>query len=305
MRYSRVPGVDTLVSRVALGTSGIRSEQGYPLLDGFFAAGGNCLDTAAVYGGGASERAVGAWLRKARPDNVVLLAKGAHPPNCTPGAVAVELAETLHRFGVPTVDLYLLHRDNPDVPVGEFVDALAVEVRKGTTRAYGVSNWTRERVTQAVDYAEAHDLPPMTALSNHFSLAMPVEALYPGCEAVDGVYRDVLEKLDVALFPWSSQARGYFADVDPRDLDPNVWRCWDSLANATRRDRARSLAVTLGVAPINVALGYVLAQPFPTFPIVGPRSVGELVIALGGLSVELNPEQLQWLEHAEAGGTDE
>jgi aryl-alcohol dehydrogenase-like predicted oxidoreductase len=295
MRTGLVRGIAEPVVRCVLGTSGIRGERGYRLLDEFIARGGNCLDTARVYGGGTAERTVGKWLRRAAPERVLILAKGAHPPNCTPSTIADELSVTLDLLGVSTVDLYMLHRDNRDVPVVEFIDALDREVAAGRMRAYGASNWSQERLAEANRYAVTKRSAGMVALSNHFSLADPIEPLYPGCETVPVAYRSFLERTDIALFPWSSQARGFFADVDPAKLDPNTWRCWGAEVNYARRTRARQLAEQLGTRPINVALAYVLAQPFLTFPIIGPQSPAELVTAMDGLETELDPQQLRWL----------
>lgn len=299
MRYAKVRGVAEPVSRCVLGTSGIRDEGKHRLLDAFFEAGGNCIDTARAYGGGSSEQAVGRWLRRAQPRRVVILAKGAHPPDCTPAAIGPELTQTLDALGVPSVALYLLHRDDPSIPVGEFVDALETEVAAGRIGAYGGSNWSHARLVEANRYAASRGGAGMVALSNHFSLAEPVEPLYPGCEGTPPELRRHLADSGIALFPWSSQARGFFADVSPDSLDPNVWRCWGTADNHARRERARGLAADLGLQAINVALAFVLSQPFPAFPLVGPQTIEELAIALRGVSTVLEPDQLRWLESGE------
>jgi len=296
MRYGYVQGIREPISRCVLGTSAIRDGSAHRILDAFFEAGGSCIDTARFYGGGRCEVEVGTWIRRAKPDRLCILAKGAHPPNCRPSAVASDLSQTLDALGVETVDLYLLHRDDPSIPVDEFVDALDAEVAAGRVRACGASNWQRGRLEQANSYAALRGRAGMVAWSNHLSLAEPVEPLYEGCEAVSCQDRRYLETANVALFPWSSQARGFFASVPPESLDPNVWRCWGMPDNYARRDRARRLAADLGVRPINVALAFVLNQPFPTFPIIGPRSTEELSIALEGVDLTLDSDQLRWLE---------
>ena len=300
MRYTTVHGVDHLVSRCVLGTSGIRDDTGFDRLDRFVAAGGNGIDTGRVYGGGASEAAVGRWIRRAAPAGLTVFGKGAHPPHCTPDAVAADLASSLDALGVPRIDVYLLHRDDPSVPVGEFVDALEAERRAGRIGAYGGSNWTLPRLVAANRYAREHGAAGMTAVSNHFSLAEPVDALYQGCEATPAELRDHMAATGITLVPWSSQARGFFADVPRESLDPNVWRCWDTAANRARAARAAALAAELGVATVNIALAYVLAQPFPTLPVIGPQTADELTIALRGIDIELTPAQLAWLENTEA-----
>lgn len=72
-------------------------------------------------------------------------------------------------------------------------------------------------------------------------------------------------------------------------------RCWYSEDNWRRRERAVELAAKRGVLPINIALAYVLCQPFPTIPIIGPRTLEELRTSLPALGVELSPEKLRWL----------
>ena len=88
-------------------------------------AGGNAFDTAHVYGRGQHEKALGDWIAaRGVAREVVVIGKGAHSPWCLPDAIEVQLAMSLDRLGLASVPVYILHRDNPDVPVGEFVDAL-------------------------------------------------------------------------------------------------------------------------------------------------------------------------------------
>jgi aryl-alcohol dehydrogenase-like predicted oxidoreductase len=101
----------------------------------------------------------------------------------------------------------------------------------------------------------------------------------------------------MSLLAWSSQARGFFtnrAHPDKRD-DEEMVRCWYSDDNFQRRERAIELARKKGVEPINIALAYVLGQPFSTFALVGPRLISETVSTCGGLSVNLTPEEIKWL----------
>ena len=77
--------------------------------------------------------------------------------------------------------------------------------------------------------------------------------------------------------------------------DPELVRCWYSDDNFQRLERANELAEKKGVLPINIALAYVLCQPFPTFPLIGPRVLEETRTSLPGLEVELTPEEVKWL----------
>ena len=104
------------------------------------ASGGKALDVANVYRDGESSRAVGRWLRDGRDGNVVIYAKGCHPPQCAPSLVAAEIDLARRLLGVDRIDVFLLHRDDPSRPVGEGADALQSQVAAGTIGAFGVSN---------------------------------------------------------------------------------------------------------------------------------------------------------------------
>ena len=99
-------------------------------------------------------------------------------------------------------------------------------------------------------------------------------------------------------FSWSSQGRGFFTDRAGRDKrdNPELVTTWYNEQNFTRRDRAIELAAQLGKSPIHVALAYVLAQPFPSIPLIGPRTLAELDDSCKALDIRLTPEQVAWLE---------
>ncbi|MGC4903858.1 aldo/keto reductase [Micromonospora echinospora] len=294
MTYGSVPGLAVPASRCVLGTFRFHDESVFPLLDAFFAAGGNALDTARVYGGGRSEEVIGAWLRRAGGHRPFLMAKGAHPPHCRPSEVGPEVGRTLEALGVDRVDLYLLHRDDLTVPVAEFVDALEDEVGRGTIGAYGASNWTRARLTAANRYARARGGRGMVAWSNHFSLAEPVASPFTGGETITRADLRHLRDADLVLVPWSAQASGFFSVDGPEK--PYVKRSWATAANLARRRRAALLAERLATRTTSVALAYVLRQPVPTFPVIGPRTPAQLAGALDALKLSLSAEQLRWLE---------
>jgi aryl-alcohol dehydrogenase-like predicted oxidoreductase len=95
---------------------------------------------------------------------------------------------------------------------------------------------------------------------------------------------------------WSSQARGFFVRGRPDfTADRSLVTCWYSDDNFERLERAKKLAAELGVLPTNVALAYVLCQPFPTYALVGPQSLVETRTTLPALNLQLTPQQLRWL----------
>jgi len=207
------------------------------------------------------------------------------------------LVESLDRLQMSYVDILMAHRDNPEIPVGEFMDAYNELRRAGYVRAFGGSNWSLERVQAANEYARSKGLFEFSAVSNNFSLARMVTPVWAGCiHSSDAESRAWFGSTQMPLMPWSSQARGFFVVGDPsyRD-DESLVTSWYSDDNFQRLARAKELAAKRGVEPINVALAYVLCQPFPTFPLIGPRALQETDIAFRALDVELTPDELRWL----------
>lgn len=300
--HRQIPGVGKPAAAAALGFEDFRTfASGAILLDAYFEAGGNLFDTAFVYGAGYTEKLLGQWLnsRGTRAESVVI-GKGAHTPLCYPDVIGKQLTQTLDRLQTDHVDIYFMHRDNPDVPVGEFVDAMDAEVRAGRIRGpFGGSNWSMERMDEAIAYAERTGKHKPGALSNNFALAEMLHPIWAGCiTASTDPWRAWLKARQLPNFSWSSQGRGFFTDRAGRDKRDNeeLVRVWYSEENFARRDRAVALAGKLGKKPIHVALGYVLAQPFPSIPLIGPRTLDELDDSLEAFDINLTPEQVTWLE---------
>jgi len=264
------------------------------VLDEWVRLGGNVVDTARVYGDGAAEEALGAWLA-ARPevrDDLVLLTKGAHPEGdrrrVTPDAIAADLEASIACLG-RAPDIYMLHRDDRSLPVGPMVECLNEHLRAGRLRAFGASNWTCERIDEANAYAAAHDLAGFTCSSVHLSLAAQNEEHWPDTlSATDPAIHAWHERTQMPLFAWSAQARGFFADHDSESVD----RVYDNEGNRERRRRAAEIGHRLGASANQVALAWVLAQPFPVYAVVGVRTVAQLRQAVGALDVELSPDDL-------------
>jgi 1-deoxyxylulose-5-phosphate synthase len=276
------------LSRLVLGTLLVDED----VLDEWVRAGGNIIDTAHVYGDGDAERALGAWLAK-RPDaDVVVLTKGAHPDGdvrrVTPEAIASDLRESTERLG-RSPDLYMLHRDDRDLPVGPIMECLNEHLRAGRIRALGASNWTCERIDEANAYAAANGLEGFCCSSTHLSLATQNEEHWDGTlSACEPGIHDWHARTQMPLFAWSAQARGFFAGHESESVD----RVYDNEPNRERRRRAHALAQRLGCTANQVALAWVLAQPFPVHAVVGVRTVAQLQEAIGALDVELSEEDL-------------
>ncbi len=307
MRYGEIPGVGRC-SRLVLGTMAFSPEhmdQAASLLDGFLALGGNTLDTAHNYGGewvGRSEKAVGRWLaERGVRDRVIIVDKGAHPdqhgPRVNPQAIASDLGESLERLGTDHIDLYLLHRDDPAVPVGVIMEALDGHVRAGRVRALGASNWTEQRIDEANAYAAAHGLHPFVASSTNLSLARAAEPRWPGCISLDAAGRAWHERRQFPLLSWSSQASGFFSGrFQPGAFpDAGLARVYDHPDNWERLRRARELAAAKGVDATKIAVAYVLHQPFPAFALIGPLTEEELRDSADVDGISLSAQERAWL----------
>lgn len=297
-----IPGLAKPTSVIALGCEDFRTfSSGAILLDAFWEKGGNLFDSGFIYAGGFTEKLLGEWhtSRGVRED-MVIIGKGAHSPLCYPDVIAKQLDVSLDRLKTDYVDVYFMHRDNPDVPVGEFVDAMDAEVKRGRIRGiFGGSNWSQARMDEAIAYADRTGKQRPGALSNNFALAEMLVPLWAGCvTSSTPEFKAWLIERQMPNFSWSSQARGFFTDRAGRDKLDNeeLVRTWYSDANFARRDRAVELAAQLGKSPIHVALAYVLAQPFPSIPLIGPRTLAELDDSCKALDIRLTPEQVAWLE---------
>jgi len=295
------PGFSKPLSRVALG---LDNQPDLPFLrtmvDDFVEKGGNVLDTAFVYGAGKSESLLGGYLasRPGLREDLVIITKGAHTPYCFPGVIHSQLDLSLERLGLDDVDIYLLHRDNPDIPVVEFVDALNEEIRRGRIKNFGVSNWTLDRIREFNAVAEDKGMEKIKVVSNQLSLAEMIEPVWKGCVSARGhAMAEWLEESQTLLLPWSSQARGFFTERSGPEKreDPDFVRSWYSEANFERKSRAEHLSEKYGVTPLNIALAWILARPYPVCPLVGPRRLAETRTLLPGLELKLTPEECAWL----------
>lgn len=301
MKYGRVPGLDKPVSKFIMGCDNQRYfTDSAHFWDDWIERGGNAFDTAHLYGGGRPERLLGEWIEhRGIRDRVALIVKGAHTPHCNPKDLNAQLLESLERLRIDRADIYIMHRDNPEVPVEEFLDVLNEHVDAGRITVFGGSNWTVERIAEANAYADKAGKQGFSLLNNNLSLARMVDPVWAGCIASsDTETRAWLEQTGLAHFAWSSQARGFFTDraaPDKVGIDPMLERCWYSEDNFERKRRAEELGAKKSVSALNIAAAYVLCQPFPSFALIGPRSIYETITSLPALDIELTPEELRWL----------
>ena len=253
MPTSRIKGIDKELSRVVFGCDNQSdTNHAFAMFDYYFNKGGNVYDTAYIYNNGKSDRYLGEWIKaRNNRDEVVILGKGAHTPDCLPEKIRPQLEETLDRLSTNKLDIYCLHRDNPEIPVAEFMDSLNELRDEGLIDVLGASNWSLDRFKEANEYSNSKNISGFGVLSNNFSLARMLEPVWPGCfSCSEEDYRQYLIDNQIAIFPWSSQARGFFLKTQEFEgamhvANPNLEeqnRVWSDENNLERRRRCFELA---------------------------------------------------------------
>jgi aryl-alcohol dehydrogenase-like predicted oxidoreductase len=319
MHYGQIPGVTKPVARLIQGTVMIGSDKldySFGLLDDILALGGNTFDAAHVYGNGDNERTLGRWIAaRGVRDRVVIITKGAHHnqdrQRVTPFDITADVHDSLARLRTEYIDLYLLHRDNPAVPVGPIIEVLNEHLAAGRIHAFGGSNWNHERIAEANAYAAAHGLTPFAVSSPHFSLAIQFKEPWANCVTLTGAAnaeaRTYYQQNNIPLLTWSSLAGGFFSGrFQPDNLDTFTAYldrlCVESYCypeNFARLERTRQLAAQRGVTLAQIAMAYVLAQPFPVFPLVGCANGAEYAANAAAFDVALSAAEVTWLEQGE------
>lgn len=308
MRFVSHPLFPRPLPAITLGTmhfSPATADADFALMDAYAAAGGDALDTAHVYGAGRSETCIGMWLReRGNRTKITLITKGCHPkgdgkPRVTPGSVRADLQESLSRLAVDSADIWLFHRDDERVPVGELIDALNGELKAGRIRAFGASNWTVRRIEEANRWADGHGMKGFCMSSVNMALAEPSRQVWDGCLTAGKGDRAWHGKTGFPLLAWSPQARGLFNDryAQGTPFNDELKSLYGHKEAQERLGRARDLARQRGVTANRVALAWVLSQPFPVSAVVGPRNPGQLADSLSALDITLSPADALRLEN--------
>jgi aryl-alcohol dehydrogenase-like predicted oxidoreductase len=315
---SLIPDIGKPVSQLALGTAFYRidsKEKWFDILDDYVKFGGTIIDSARGYA--TSEEVLGSWFEdRSKRDQIIIITKcgltsdGILPADGFPELVREELAKSLQTLRTDYVDVYMLHRDNHEMPVAEILGPLNDEIANGRIHALGASNWEYRRVTEANEYAYKHGMKGFAVVSNNLSLAVPTASFYPGLVSTDKMGEHWHEETGIPLIPWSSQARGFFTGRyasqmrdDPAlaspEADSFVSRmvkvyCTDE--NFQRYARAKELGERKGgYTAVEVALAWLLSKPFPIVPIVGPHTREELASCVKATSLSLTEWETKWL----------
>lgn len=290
-------------------------ERSNAILDTFAAHGGNFIDTARSYGdwipdapAGASERAIGAWLKTRNRDDFVVATKGGffdlrvgdYRNRCTPEDIAQDLAQSLEHLGLETIDLYFLHMDNPEMPVERIVDALIEHQEQGRIRYFAASNWAAARIEAANAYAASIGKQGFVASETFWGLAAPDV----GAAAQQGYqhyYEGEYEELHAAGLPiiaYAAQSGGYFTKLAKGSdaVGEQLSARYANPVNEGRFAAASALAEKHGVSINEVVLAYLLCQPHQTVPIFGGSSAEQITESVKAASLKLSAGELAQLK---------
>ena len=221
--YGEIGGLSKKVSRIFLGTAispFLDGKEADDLLDQMYELGINAFDSARGYG--LSERVLGHWVKhKKNREEVVILTKCG---NATPtGTVHIdravmtnELKQSLSELGTDYVDILLLHRDDVNTSIAEYLETFNDFVREGIIKSFGVSNWTVDRIQEANAYAAEHGLCPFSLSSPNFGLAEQVNDPWGGnCVTISGQgnkeVRDWYSRTNMPVLAYSALGRGFFS----------------------------------------------------------------------------------------------
>ncbi|MCP3733487.1 aldo/keto reductase [Sphingomonas sp. RP10(2022)] len=304
---------DLTVSRLCYGTNmlgtAIDQAGAAAILDRFVDLGGNFIDTARSYGdwipdapAGASERAVGTWLKGRNRDEFVIATKGGfydmrvgdYRNRITPADIESDLAQSLDHLGVDAIDLYWLHMDNPEAPVGPIVDTLIAAKAAGRIRWFGASNWTADRVREANAYAQSRGSEGFIAIEPFWGLAKPNEgnAMQQGYQLYFEDYGADLRDAGLAIVPYCGQSRGYFSRLDAGEATDDLKAFYDHPANEGRFAAAKRVAARHGVPVADVVLAYLLNQPGQVIPIFGASSPARVEESVRAASLDLSADEV-------------
>ena len=295
-----VPHFDRPIFPLVLGSMSFRTseiDRVFPALDAFVELGGNAVDTAHIYGP-ETHKTVGAYLAERGRDTLILMDKGAHPygkNRVTEDDIRSDLLENQERMGIEQTDFFVLHRDDPEIPVEHIVDWLNAHVREGRISAFGGSNWHHSRIAAGNAYAALSGQQGFSVSSSNLALATPIEPMWGGALSLDDEARAWYEETKFPLFSWSSGAGGFFAGVE----SDNIRRVYHNEDNFAKRERAKEVGLGYNASATQIAIAWVLNQPMTVAAIMGARTEAEVRESFAVASLSLTPEELQYLEFGE------
>ena len=277
----------------------------FAILDAFVEAGGNMVDSADVYSawvpgnqGGESETVIGNWLKRdpAKRDRVVIATKVGFFEGLAPEKIAAACDASLRRLGIETIDLYYHHKDDPNVPLADSLGAMDALVKAGKVRAIGLSQYSAERLDEAMRTAEANGFTAPCALQTWYNLVERPK--------LEGELRDSAIGHGLGIVPFYGLANGFltgkYRSKDDLDKSPRGLRNIEYLEGrgAQVLGALDSVAAETGAPLATIALAWTIAQPGITSTLASATSVDQLKELTAAMHLELTPEQLARLDEA-------
>ena len=277
----------------------------FDILDAFVDAGGNMVDSADVYSawvpgnkGGESETVIGNWLRRdpAKRDKVVIATKVGFFEGLAPEKIAAACDASLQRLGIDTIDLYYHHKDDPNVLLADSLGAMDALVKAGKIRSIGLSQYSPERLDEAMRTADANGLTKPSALQTWYNL---VER-----EKLEGALSDTALAHGLGIIPFYGLANGFltgkYRSKDDLDKSPRGLRNVEYLEGRGMRVLAAldRIAAETGAALASITLAWTIAQPGITAALASATSVDQLKDLTAAVSLALTPQQIALLDEA-------
>lgn len=311
------------VSEICLGGASfgakLMEEESLEVLDRFYEAGGNFIDTAKVYCDwipgmeDSSERTIGRWLReRGLIGKVVVATKGGHYDLAHPEISRVneqevrkDLEKSQMLLGLDIIDLYWLHRDDETKPVDEIIDFMEKLVKEGRIRYYGASNYSLERLEQARKYAKKMGFQGFTAVSNQWSLAGKTNDAIAKEDSTlvtaDKAQINWHEEHQIPLIPYTAIAGGFFEKLNRAgntyqgqavNQNGTFELYWNSRNLMIYNDMLK-LYKEMGYSFMEMSVAYLLQQKFPVFPVCGVGKKEQLDELIKAASIKLPMEIME------------
>ncbi len=281
----------------------------FRLLDRFVDGGGRMIDTADVYSnwvpgnvGGESETIIGAWLKRSgRRDDVLIATKVGYQEPLTTANIARGAEASLRRLGTDRIDLYYAHKDDAATPLAESLGAFDRLVREGKVRALGGSNYSAERLAQALAVSEREGLARFTVLQPEYNLMRRGE--------FEGPLQQLCVERGIGVLPYFGLASGFLTGKYRSDADFGKSVRGGRMSAYLNPRGMRVLAALdevageTGASQAQVALAWLAAQPAVAAPIASATDPVQLDDLLGVLSLELTRAQVERLSSASGAET--
>lgn len=316
MQYAEIPYVDKPVSRIIFGTAMqpfMSNGDGSALLDAMYEAGVTTFDTARNYQD--AEKSFGRWIEdRGIRDQIVILTKCGHPglfgqKRVNRKEMEKDLKQSLKCLRTDYIDIYLLHRDDPAVDVGEIVEVFNEMHEDKKIGAFGGSNWTHRRIEEANEYAYKKNLILFSVSSPNFGLADQVRDPWGGgCVTISGPAnreaREWYRKNQMPVIAYSSLGRGLFSGKLRSDniqgagklLDANAMKGYGCPENFERLRRCEELAADRHVTVPQIAMSWIFRQQMNMFAVVSTSKPGRMQENIAAFKIGLTEEECAYLD---------